>query len=187
MRFGLHQSRLAQQAVIAAGQHAPLLVPVVQVLQLHPQHRRLHGVQPAVPANLFVVVAATASMIAQPANMVGNAGIIGGDAAAIAVGAQILCGIEAEARRFPQRAAFFAFHAAPKACAASSTMGACSVCQLGEASMSAHCPYKMDGHHGPKLCLRPRFSAFSTCGGEIQRGRDQYRPAPALRRSARWR
>ena len=60
--------------MIAAGNHAPLLVPVVDVLQLHAQHGRLHGIEPAVPANLFVVVAAIAAVIAQTANMIGATG-----------------------------------------------------------------------------------------------------------------
>src|SRR5271166_7127187 len=90
--------------MVPAGQHTPLLVPVVHMLQLDAQHCRLYRIQTAVRPNLLVVVALPAAMVAQASNMLRQFLVAGGDASAIAIGAQILRGIEAESRTFAQPA-----------------------------------------------------------------------------------
>src|ERR1039458_1465512 len=76
------------------------------MLQLHPEHRRLHGIEAAVPANLLVVIPLAASVIAQAANVRRQFLVVGGDASAIAIGAQVLGGIKAESGSLAQRSRF---------------------------------------------------------------------------------
>ena len=52
---------------ITRGKGTTALVPLIHVAQLHQQNRGLQGVQPAVPANLFVVVADLHAMGAETA------------------------------------------------------------------------------------------------------------------------
>src|ERR1019366_4116367 len=85
-----------EQTLIATSPHPAHLVPVVNMLQLHPQHRSLHGIEAAVPADLFVVIPLAATVIAQTANVRRQFLVISGDATALAIGAQVLGGIKAE-------------------------------------------------------------------------------------------
>src|ERR1035438_8304132 len=91
---------------MATSQHPARLVPVINVLQLHPKHSRLHGIEAAVPADLFVVIPLAASMIAQTPNVRRQFLVIGGDASAVAIGAQVLGGIKAESCGLAQRSCF---------------------------------------------------------------------------------
>ena len=157
-----------EQAVVAAGEHAPLLVPVVEMLQLHPQHGRLHRIQPAVPSNLLVVIALSASVIPQTAHVVRDLLVIGGDASAIAVSAEVFRGIKAECRGLAQRPGFLAVSTvAPNACAASSTM-ATSWC-LASLPKRIHVgalAVQMNWHDGANCFrLRRASTAFSTVTG----------------------
>src|ERR1035438_9810782 len=91
---------------MATSQHPARLVPVINMLQLHPKHSRLHGIEAAVPADLFVVIPLAASMIAQTPNVRRQFLVIGGDASAIAIGAQVFGGIKTESRGLAQRSCF---------------------------------------------------------------------------------
>src|ERR1039458_5848478 len=76
------------------------------MLQFHPQHRRLHGIEAAVPADLFVVIPLAASVIAQTSNVRRQLLVVGGDASAIAIGAQVLGGIKAESGNLAECSCF---------------------------------------------------------------------------------
>src|SRR5271166_851496 len=69
-RAGLDQSRGPQERVVPGGNLTALEVPTVNVLQFDAQHCRLQRVEAAVPADLLMVVALTATMVAQPPDMV---------------------------------------------------------------------------------------------------------------------
>src|SRR5215475_9578823 len=74
------------------------------MLQLHSQDCCLHGVEPPVPTNLLVKIALTATVIAQSAHVLCHGLVVGGSAAGIAVGTQVLGGIETESGGIAPRA-----------------------------------------------------------------------------------
>src|SRR6202041_552811 len=75
-------------------------VPSLHIFQLHAQDRGLHGVEAAVPSELFVNVTARAAVIAQSAHVRRHLGVVCGDEPGIAVSAEILGGIKAEGRGY---------------------------------------------------------------------------------------
>src|SRR4029079_19511531 len=60
------ESGLRQQAVVNAGALPPRFIPALAVAQLRGEHTPLDGMDPRVPAYLFVVIADAAAVIAQP-------------------------------------------------------------------------------------------------------------------------
>ena len=79
-----------QLVVVARGQPAAMLVPGIEPWQLDAQEGRLHLVEPRIEAALQVHVFHPAAVVAQHAQPLGQLGIVGGDRAAVAEGAEIL-------------------------------------------------------------------------------------------------
>ena len=94
-----------QQVVVTRRSRPALLGPLFEMRQLGAQDRRLQRIQPRAPAQLHVLVLADPAVVAQPADARQQRGIAPGDHAAVAVAAQVLAGIEAEARQIAQAAA----------------------------------------------------------------------------------
>ena len=94
-----NQTSSAKQAVVFFGIVLAMLVPALDIFHLHAQHRRLHGVETAVPADLVVVITLLAAMICERAHVVGNGVIIRRYQPAIAIRAQIFGRIKTESRR----------------------------------------------------------------------------------------
>src|SRR6266566_4882059 len=94
---------MAKQTVVGHGSLTPLLVPFINVLQLHSQHRGLDRVHARVPAELGMEIALGASMVAQAAHVFGPCGVLCRDDSRITVGAQVLCRIKTERGRNSER------------------------------------------------------------------------------------
>src|ERR1700744_4436825 len=93
---GLDESGGGEELAIACGQGAAPLVPPIPVTQFHQQNRSLQSVQPAVPADFFVVIADLHAMCTETADAPGEDSVRSGDHAGLAGGTQVLCGIKAE-------------------------------------------------------------------------------------------
>ena len=91
---------------------APGVLPLEEG-ELGPEDRGLELVEPRVPALALGVVAAVPAVLAQLPEAAGDLGVVGRDRAAVAVGAEVLGGIEREGRR----AAEAARRRAPRSCA----------------------------------------------------------------------
>jgi len=74
------------------------------VRQLHPQHRRLQLLQPAVEPLDLADVAFALAVVAQHADAVGELRVVGGHRAAVGQGAEILGRVEAPRHRVAMRA-----------------------------------------------------------------------------------
>src|SRR5687767_12828188 len=94
------------QAYVRAGQELaverrvplPAGVPVLEVAELHPEHGRLEGVEPAVLAEHVMVVLGPRPVLAQELHPVEECFVLADDHAAVADPAQVLRGEEREAR-----------------------------------------------------------------------------------------
>ena len=104
VRSRLRQPRRPKHRVISLRHRAPLLVPAVDVLQLHAENGSLEPVHARIPADLVVVVAAPHPVLAQHSQALGNLIGVGRHHAGIARRAQVLGGIEAERRHIAQSA-----------------------------------------------------------------------------------
>jgi fructose-specific component phosphotransferase system IIB-like protein len=74
------------------------------VTELHGEHGGLERIQALAVADLLVRVLLAAAMVAQQAHPVGDVVVVGDHHAAVAEPAEVLSGIEAEARRVTERA-----------------------------------------------------------------------------------
>ena len=72
--FCADKPRVTKELIVPRSQFAALLVPLRQITQLHLENRRLEAVQPRVPANLVVIVAAAHAVGAQHPRMVVDLG-----------------------------------------------------------------------------------------------------------------
>ena len=100
-RDGEFDVGVGEQAVVGGRMRAPLHIPLVEKAQLDAQDRRLNLVHARVEAELLVVVALFRAVVAKQAQPARQLGIGGGDRTALAVGAQILGEVEAEAAEVP--------------------------------------------------------------------------------------
>ena len=85
-----------EELVVAGGVVAALLVPLGEVAEFDFEDGGLDGVEPGVPADLVVIVAAAHAVGAKDAGVVVNRGGSSSDEAGVSHGTQIFCGIEAE-------------------------------------------------------------------------------------------
>ena len=75
---------------------APQGVPRVQVTKLHPENGGVHRVQPLVPTDGDMLVLLALAEITQDADPVRESGVVRNHRPGVAVGAQVLPGVEAE-------------------------------------------------------------------------------------------
>src|SRR5664279_6537444 len=140
------------------------------MLQLHPKHSSLHGIEAAVPADLFVVVPLAASMVAQTPNVRRQFLVISGDASAIAIGAQVLGGIKAESCGLAQRSCFLI--APLRAESLRSILDKAGAVLLDDTVESVHVgalPVKVYGHHRANLVGTPTLQrGLGRFGIEVQ-------------------
>ena len=87
---------LRQSRIVCGGVAAARFVPLVEMTQLHVEHGGLNGVEPAVPSLDEMLVFLALSEIAQQPQPLCELGVVGDDRAAVAVGTEILAGIETE-------------------------------------------------------------------------------------------
>lgn len=87
---------VAEELVVAGGVVAALLVPLGKIAEFDLEDGGLKAVETGVPADLFVIVAATHSMGAKDSCVVVDLRGVGGDQACVTHSAEIFCGIEAE-------------------------------------------------------------------------------------------
>src|ERR1035441_10826017 len=149
------------------------MVPLGNVLHLPPKHSRLHGIEAAVPADLFVVIPLAASMIAQMPNVRRQFLVIGGDASAIAIGAQVLGGIKTERRDLAQRSRFLI--APLRTECLRSILDKAGAVLLDDTVESVHVgalPVKVYGHHRANLVRTSTLQrGLGRFGIEVQRRR----------------
>src|ERR1700761_4813955 len=93
---------------------APVLIPTVNKAQLNAQNRRLQRIEPAIPANLIVVVALPHAVHAKRGCTLGDPGGVGGDHAPFAGRTEVLGGVETEGGRVPQGSSFAALPTSTK-------------------------------------------------------------------------
>ena len=98
-----HATQRGEALGIPLGGRASLLVPAIESTELRVQHRRLKRVESRVEAHLGMVVLDVASVIAQTPHALGHVVTGGHHCASIAVGAQVLAGVEARARDITER------------------------------------------------------------------------------------
>ena len=96
--------QIPQQRVVEAGMRLARGGPIRQVAQLYAQDRGLQFVQAAVPPALGAEVAARLPMIAESAQASGELFVVGHDHSRVAVRAQILARIKAQASEASHRA-----------------------------------------------------------------------------------
>ncbi len=77
---------------------------VIEVLQLHPQHRRLHFVEPRVEALELVAILHVGTVVAQRRDALRQHGVVGQHRTAVAECAEVLRRKETEGRRIAERA-----------------------------------------------------------------------------------
>ena len=92
-----HDAAALEQLVVARRGRAARLGPLLEMAQLHAQHRALDALEPVVVALELVVVALLRAPVAQHADLPRVVGVVGDDHAAFAVGAEVLARVEAEA------------------------------------------------------------------------------------------
>ena len=85
-----------EPGVVGVGDAPARGVPAVEVRELDAEDRALHAVHAVVEAVADVVVLAGLAPVAERAHGLGVRGVVGGDAAALAGGAEVLAGVEAE-------------------------------------------------------------------------------------------
>ena len=79
-------------------------VPLVEMRQLHVEHRALDAFHSGVVTDFDVIVPAVLSVVAEAADAGGDGVVIGDDRAGFAKGAEVLAGVEAEAADAADRA-----------------------------------------------------------------------------------
>ena len=89
---------------VARGERAALVVPCVEALELGAQHRGLQAVEASVVPDVIVAVARALAMLAELADARGGVVVAGRDRAPLAERAEVLRGVEAEARGVGERA-----------------------------------------------------------------------------------
>ena len=92
------RTRAREGFVIRCGVAAARRVPVVEVAQLHAQHRGLQRVEARVHAEFLVHVATARAVHAQAAQALGEFGVVGAQEAPFAGATEVLGRIEREAR-----------------------------------------------------------------------------------------
>ena len=100
----INDAGFAEQGVVAFGDGAAGIVPAGDVLELDLEDGALKAIEPGVPADFVVMVAAAHSVLAEHAGAFGDLVVVGGDHAGVAGGAEVLGGIEAEGGGIAQRA-----------------------------------------------------------------------------------
>src|SRR5436190_4961558 len=93
-----------QERSIQGGAYSPLFCTPPKVRKPRAQNGGLHFVEPAVDADFDVTIPVGLSSVAQPSDTRGQRSVAGDDGAAVAQGAEILCGVEAERARGSERA-----------------------------------------------------------------------------------
>ena len=99
------RGRAGQLPSVFGGMRAARLGPRLEMAQLHAEHGALHAVHAVVEGAELVLVAHLLAPRAQEAQLLRPLGVVGHHRAALAVGAEILAGIEAEAAEVAHRAA----------------------------------------------------------------------------------
>src|SRR5581483_3123241 len=82
---------------------ATLPVPALEMRQEDTQHRRLHGVESRIVAEVLEGLLLARAVEAEQPDPLGELGVVGGDQAAVAEGEQVLRREEAERRRDARR------------------------------------------------------------------------------------
>ena len=86
----------AEEGVVLQAMAVPGLVPVVDVSELGLEHDGLDGIEAAVDALDLVDVLLERAVVGEQAGVPGEIVVVGDDGPAVAVGAEVLAGIEAE-------------------------------------------------------------------------------------------
>ena len=102
------QRRVRQQFLVPARHAAALVRPLLEILELHAQHRALHAFEPVIVADLVVMIAHGGAVLAQGLRAGRERGVVRHQRAAFAAGAEILRRIKAEGRRGAEAAHRFA-------------------------------------------------------------------------------
>src|SRR5439155_7335253 len=98
---------LIDQGVVAAGHRLALFNPALDVWQLDAQDSCLQGIQTRVPAKILVMVLDFHAMNAKRGQTRGPIWVIGNNHAGVAVGAEVLAGVETETTESAQGAGAF--------------------------------------------------------------------------------
>jgi len=93
-----------EQFAVVRGMCAALVVPVVEVFEFHREHRALDAFEAEVVADKFVMVLALGAVVAEHADAARYLQVVRQNSAALAVCAEVLAGVEAEAARARERA-----------------------------------------------------------------------------------
>lgn len=93
--------RIAQMLIIVRRNSLPMSVVLLQVLELNVQHRGLNLVQAGVAAGVFEDVFLLAAVVGQGPHRRCQFRVVGGHGAAVAQGAEVLAGVEAEPAASP--------------------------------------------------------------------------------------
>src|SRR2546430_5984421 len=101
--IAIQQAGFGKQAAVGDSTFAAQLVPLLNMLQLHPKDGRLNCVHTAVPSEFFMMIALRAAVVTQAAHVLRYVRVPRGYQSCFAVGAQILAGIETKCRRDTER------------------------------------------------------------------------------------
>src|SRR5438132_4954858 len=82
--------------VVPLGMTSPQTVPLLNVGQFHSKHSSLDCIHAGVPAEFIMKITLRTAVISQTAHVSGEVFVPCGSQSRIAVGAQILCGVETE-------------------------------------------------------------------------------------------
>src|SRR5688572_24061347 len=96
---------VGKQTAIAGRVRAALFRPALEIPQLHPQNRPLDAIHAVVVGLDRMLVAALFPPVPEQPYLPGERRIVGGQGAALAVGAEILAWVEAEAGHLADRTA----------------------------------------------------------------------------------
>ena len=97
LRGRYNHVRVVKEPIVQLGLLAPCVVPLGQVLELHPEDGALDLIHPAVETFHLMIVLLRPAVVSQHANPAGDFRVVGHNGTAVAVSAQVLAGIEAEA------------------------------------------------------------------------------------------
>src|SRR5579872_6469779 len=87
---GLNAALSCESRIVARGDRATAERPFFEMLQLHAKNRGLHFVEPAIEADLFVIVLLAAAVRPQSAHALREVCTVGYDHAAVAACAEVL-------------------------------------------------------------------------------------------------
>ena len=99
-----HERQVRERSVVSLGDLPAPGVLALEEGKLRPEDRRLDLVEPRVPALPLGVVAAVPAVLAQLPEAPGDLRVVGGDGAAVAVGTEVLRGIERKGSRSAEAA-----------------------------------------------------------------------------------